>query len=287
LKLETVLATTDLEPTSDAALQTAAALAESAGATLHVAHVSPSASADDVAVALRRARLAGIDHRIHVATGEPAEVLSALSELVAADVIVMGRRSHDTKVRPDRPVGGTALALLARTLAPCLVTSRRLQVPVQRAVVAIDASESARGALLVALSWCSALRAREERAVEPRLTALHVDAGADASPGARHMKRTIDHELQLLHRSAGDWTGVLVEGVTIPGVDPVHVVGSYVKEKEPDLLVLGTRGLSVDNAMRLGSVSSALTKQVEVPVLLVPPAVWRDYVRDQALDREP
>jgi nucleotide-binding universal stress UspA family protein len=292
LRLETVLAATDLEPTSDAALQTAAALAGAAGATLHVAHVTSAdhgtaegtgshpASADAVTAALRRAGLADIDHRIHVAPGAPAEVLAALSELVGADVVVIGRHRHDAQEAPDRPVGGTARAVLAHTLAPCLVTSRRLELPIERALVAIDASEAARGALIVALSWCSALRSREEGAIEPTLTALHVDAGGDSSPAARHMRRTIDHELQLLRRKAGDWAGVLVQMVTEPGADPVPVVGSYAREHEPDLLVLGTRGLNADNAVRLGSVSIAMTTQSRVPVLLVPPAVWRDYVRD-------
>jgi nucleotide-binding universal stress UspA family protein len=44
--------------------------------------------------------------------------------------------------------------------------------------------------------------------------------------------------------------------------------------------VLGTRGLSADSGLRVGSVSAAVSQKLSVPLLMVPPSVWRDYARD-------
>jgi nucleotide-binding universal stress UspA family protein len=146
--------------------------------------------------------------------------------------------------------------------------------------VAIDASEAARGALLVALSWASALRSSKAKEPDTTLTALHVESGETLSAADAHMKRTIDHELDVLRRSAGSWAGVSVEGATETNADPVKAITKYATDHEADLVVLGTRGLSADRALRLGSVSAAVTRQLREPVLLVPPSVWRDFARD-------
>ena len=49
---------------------------------------------------------------------------------------------------------------------------------------------------------------------------------------------------------------------------------------DAELLVLGTRGLSAQRAGELGSVSAAVLARAKRPILLVPPAVWRDHARD-------
>ena len=290
LKLERVLAATDLDPSSDAALESASRLADAAGARLHIAYVVPAdeaqtgtATASDsearVTDTLRRVGVSCEPNRIHVVPGTPEAALSDLSARIVSDVTVLGRHRR----RPDLPaesgIGNTAYAIIARALTPCLVTSRPLNLPIRRVVVAIDTSETARGALLVALSWASALRS-STAAGDPRLTALHVETGQRSSPDHDHLKRTIDHELDILRRSAGSWAGVTVEGATETDLDPVKAITRYAADHEADLVVLGTRGLSADKTARFGSVSAAVTRQMEMPVLLVPPAIWRTYVRD-------
>jgi len=290
LKLERVLAATDFDPSSDAALESAASLAAAAGARLHIAHVVPADQTDggdaessdskaQMADTLRRVGVSAERQRIHIVTGPPEVALSDLAAAILSDVTVLGRHRKRPDLSPDAGIGNTAYAIASRALTPCLITSRRLNLPMRRIVVAIDTSETARGALLVALSWSSALRSPAAKD-DPTLTALHVETGQSLSPDDAHMKRTIDHELDILRRSAGSWAGVSVEGATEADTDPVTAIAKYAKDCDADLVVLGTRGLSMDNASRLGSVSAAVTRQLEVPVLLVPPAVWRNYARD-------
>ena len=293
LKIKAVLAATDLDPSSDPALASAARLAEAAGAVLHVAHVVPSERSTaassglvsgsspqmEMTATLHRVGLSGKKRNVHIESGAPGKALSSLSERIGADVIVIGRHRPGGELRIDGDIGGTAHSIVTNSLVPCLVTSRQLQLPIRRALVAIDTSETARGAMIVALSWSSALRDAKGDS-DPTLTALHVETGRNLSSRDAHMRRTIDHELDILRRSAGSWAGVSVAGATETDDDPVAAITRYAAEHQTELVVLGTRGLSADRALRLGSVSAAVTRQSRMPVLLVPPAVWRDYARD-------
>jgi len=289
LKLKTVLAATDLEPSSDPALVSAARLAEGAGAKLHVAHVSPSHSGHGNAhssdetermhAALERTGLSGRKHRVHLLAGAPAAALAAAGDEIGADVIVIGRHRHGTRPSDDS-IGSTAYEIMTCTLAPCLVTARPLEVPIRRAVVAVDTSETARGAMLVALSWSSALRASKSAAADTTLTAFHVETGGTRSRADAQMKRTIEHELEVLKRGAGSWAGVSVEGTTETSDDPVAAIIHFATTHGADLVVLGTRGLSAHSNSELGSVAAAVTRQLPIPALVVPPAVWKNHSRD-------
>lgn len=286
LRLRTVLVATDLEVLSDAALDSAARLAETTGATLHVIHVIAEAADGlvrtgkspererDVRSALDRAGVTG-DPRIHVVAGDPRTTVGPLADALGADVIVMGRHLEETPgIR--HAVGSTATAVIRNTLVPCLVVARPLALPFERVLIAIDASEASRGALVVAISWASALRQRAKGA-SPTLTALHVDDGTAA---ASSDQATVDRELEALRRISGDWAGVTLTGVTVSDADAVTAIARYATQLEPDLVVLGTRALGRPTHQAFGSVASTLTGQLTAPVLLVPPAVWKAYARD-------
>jgi universal stress protein E len=291
LRLKTVLAATDLLPSSDAAVASAARLADAAGAKLHIAHVASERAQEDasdsssdaiarIASDLERIGVSGTNHRVHVLSGDPPAALSALADQIRTDVIVVGRHRSRAGGESNGSVGGTAYGVVTQSLAPCLITSQLLQVPVQRAVVAIDTSETARGALLVALSWSSALRQPKSDGPATTLIALHVASGRPLSEEAADRKRIVDHELSVLKRGAGSWAGVSVEGATETDDDPVTAIIRFAQNHDADLLVLGTRGLSAKNLPGLGSVSDAVTRQLQTPVLLVPPAVWRNHAHE-------
>jgi nucleotide-binding universal stress UspA family protein len=294
LTLRTVLVATDLTPTSDAALDSAARLATAAGATLHVAHAAPPSHeiiaqtgrraeyVHEVDAALRRAHVKEDGRQVHVLNGDPPAAISSLADRIDANVIVLGQRRAGTALRAGRPVGSTAYAVITRTATPCLVIRRPLVLPLRRALVAIDCSESSPGTLLVALSWTSALRSRASDVGEPILTVLHVDTGPGAAGDDPSSRRNVDHELEALRQSAGRWAGVTMHGVTEASDEPVGTIVNHAMQHDVELVVLGTRGLSGEGA-ELGSISAAVTLQLDVPVLLVPPAIWRNYGKD--LDR--
>ena len=127
---------------------------------------------------------------MHIATGEPPSSIGSIADKLDADVVILGRGRTNAAVMHDRPIGGTAYAVMSRSRAPCLAISEPLNLPIRNALVAIDRSDSARGALLVALSWVSALRGGRPGEEYPTLTALYVDPGrAMARPGARLNKK--------------------------------------------------------------------------------------------------
>jgi len=287
LQLSTVLVADDLTSTSDGAMRTARTIGESAGAALHIAHVAPRESgiiantgkrSEAIAAIEETAARAGIraSYTPHVLTGSAAESIGELADRISADAIICGRRSAKSRVPIERPLGGTAYAIITHSLVPCLAVNIPLTMPVRRVVVAIDCSEASRGAMVVALSWTSALRGRD--GTPPLLTALRVHDPSESDDS----KRLVDHELDIVRRSAGDWAGVAVSGVTRPGTEAASVITDLAASVGADLIVLGTRGLSPAAGGRgsLGSVSAAVLGAVKAPVLLVPPAVWRNYARD-------
>ena len=288
LKLRTVLAATDLDPSSDAALDSAHRLASAAGAALHVVHVlapdkrgasqppTPERQHDLLGGALRRAQVSERDVKLHLLPGRPAETIRSLAERVSADVIVLGPHRADGRHASDRPLGGTAQAVVANTFAPTLVAPLPLRLPLAHMLAPVDLSETARGALLVAISWASALRISSGGKPETTLTALNVDTATDSEPDPDALT-ALENELGMLGPGAGDWAGIDVQATVARGTDVAEAIAGYAEKHEMDLVVLGTRGLGMNDEARLGSVSGRLTTRLKRPMLLVPPGVWRAY----------
>jgi nucleotide-binding universal stress UspA family protein len=288
LTLRTVLVATDLDLSSSAALRTAGALAQAAGASLHVVHAlaSTDGPGDDRTAGspgslgnrLRSAGMLEAAAQFHEVPGAPATVIRAVADSVDADVIVLGPHRENRAVVD--PLGSTAYGVVTGVAVPCLVAASPLRLPVERVLVAADLSATARGALVIALSWASALRGGSAREPRTRLTVLHVqNAAGDA--GGMPERSSLEHELAFLRSTGGSWAGVAVEGVTVASTDPARTIADHAADH--DLVVAGTRGLGVDDAARLGSVSSALIDLLDVPVLLVPPAVWQLYAAGPAV----
>ena len=289
LALQTVLVATDLEAHSVPALQTGRRLAAATGATLHVVHVledrveaahgSRIASITDVEVAvaglLRDRGLDQLDARFHTATGDPAHAVRLLADRITASVIVLGPHRREPATTERRGIGGTVLALVTNSSMPCLVVRSPLRLPTERIIVPIDLSDTARGALVAALSWASALRPARDDAVATSLTALYVrhsDAVATLiAPQA------LERELDRIRGDAGNWADVSIDDAVILGDDVPGAITGFADQRRADLVVVGTRGLGLDAVGRLGSVSAELLRVLTTPLLLVPPAVWIGY----------
>ena len=130
----------------------------------------------------------------------------------------------------------------------------------------------------MALSWTSALRARSSTDV--RLTIFHVDTGADPTEETARLRQSTAHDADVLQRNAAGWAGVTVERLTIRDSDPAAAISRLAIDSGAELVILGTRASAEHGLSIWGSVSAAVTRQLSIPVLLVPPAVWRDHERD-------
>jgi nucleotide-binding universal stress UspA family protein len=289
LAIERVLVATDLTDTSAAAVVTAARLADTVGAALHLAHVASSEEELDAIPGGRaeyeRAIQVAVDAaqpaaqlQTHLLFGEPSQTISSFADRINADVLVLGRRTGDRRVGSDRPVGSTAYACVRRTFVPVLVVAEPMSIPIRHALVAIDASDAARGSLLVAVSWASMLR--DHSPPGAALTILHVDTGDEPTDESVQMRRSARHDAEVLERNATGWASVSAERLTIEDPDPVEAIARQASDLGADLVILGTRGATDHGLSVWGSVSAAVTRQLSIPVLLVPPAVWRKHVRD-------
>jgi nucleotide-binding universal stress UspA family protein len=286
LHLNVVLAAIDSAPGSAAVLRGARELAMAAGAKLHVLHVARSDAAvhrhkqaeptDDVKRLLDDAGMTAGDADVHTLGGEPALGILSLAERIHADVIVLGR--HRPSAASDQALGSTALRVVTSSDAPCLVLANAIALPLERVLVPVDLSDTSRGALALALSWASALRGAEKSAgptlnEQATLTALLVDAMPSSGAG-NAPESGLDDELRRLGREAGNWAGVAIESAVVRSDNVTAAIAEYAVEHHSDLVVLGTRGVGADSTRRLGSVSAGVSRQLSVPILLVPPAVW-------------
>ena len=119
------------------------------------------------------------------------------------------------------------------------------------------------------LTWASALRATGARKRDStKLTTLHVRRSAQTPP------EELEREIARVRDEAGDWAGITIEPQWLVGESVTDAISRFAIDQHAGLVVVGTRGLGVDSVGRVGSVSATLMRQLEVPVLLVPPAVW-------------
>jgi nucleotide-binding universal stress UspA family protein len=292
LRLEVVLAAIDYDDAAPGVLVAARKLAEAAGAKLHVAHADPprerlGAAADESESAPSHSMLTLLDHAkvdrdstgLHVIAGAPADVIPDLADRLGADVIVLG--PHRELRATEGRMGSTAMAIATASRVPCLIVTHDMHLPLTRVLAPVDLSDTARGALKVALSWSSALRradapGKAKASAKTKLTAIHVDSAARGARRNAPTGRALDTEVDLVRREGGTWAGVAMQCETIPSDDVVETIADRAREEHVDLVVLGTRGTGPNRAGRLGSVSDAVMRRVDTPVLLVPPAVWGD-----------
>lgn len=293
LQLNVVLAAIDRDEMSTAVLQSARELAMAAGARLHVINVvgvggnprefSGESGPDGDLKRLLDLAAVRPTTGVHAAAGDPAREIRSVATTVGADVIVLGRHRRRAE---NETLGGTAMRVVTNAQAPCLIISTAMTLPLERVLVPVDLSETARGALVLALSWASALRGAEKSAGSAaddpaRLTALLVDRESRSDAVRGETSASLEHELRVLRDEAGNWASVAIDGVTVAGSDVAATIARYAGEHQSDLVVLGTRGLGADAVRRLGSVSEQVMRRVSVPILLVPPAIWSgDHTRN-------
>jgi nucleotide-binding universal stress UspA family protein len=271
LTLNTVLVAVADDDASRAGVRAAAALAKSAGAALHAVHVT-----DDSAVTpetVTKSALDGVDARLHIVPGSVGNSIRALADRLQADVIVLGPHRGDAHAGRDGALGATALAVVTNASAPCLIVSHSIELPLHKLLAPVDLSDTSKGALLVALSWASALRPQRENA-RTTLTALYVGPDDKSVAADAYRVRALEQQVAELRDAAGRWAGVDIEYATAVGTDAPAAIAQYAAEHDAGLVVLGTRGLGLDPIGRVGSVAGDTIRRVRQPVLLVPPAMW-------------
>jgi nucleotide-binding universal stress UspA family protein len=109
---------------------------------------------------------------------------------------------------------------------------------------------------------------------------VHVDTRPGENPLPVTPEKSVEGELLHTHVSSitdelgGYLTAEVLEEVVV-GASPAEEILKVVARNEPSLVVMGTHGDGALIRTLIGSVSSSVARQVEAPVLLVPPNLWK------------
>ncbi len=287
--IQSILIASDLTEASDASLRAAAALAEVAGADLHVLHafdfdyalysedspVKPTfrgriadaktAVDEQIARAAPSAKVASREVIIHAAH---QAILDRATD-VAADLIVLG--AHRGSGIGDAILGGTADRLIRSSRVPCLIIRGDLSLPLRRIVVPLDLSDPAREALAVALAF--------PIGGDAEISVIHVlptFATKDNFPfDEPSFQPKLRHQVDSAVEIAGSDLQASVKEEIVRADQAAEGILGFADSKNADLIVLATHGRGMLQRALIGSVASGVARRSKRPILLVPPSVWQ------------
>jgi universal stress protein E len=298
LTIRSILVATDLQPSSDAAVHSAAGLAARLGAELHVLHALdiPTSGYPGTGTTLdfqrsvhdaRRMLRAQIERSLtegatvtsqHVKIDSPLRAINEWASEVEADLIVLG--PHRPRAFRGPILGNTADRVIRSSDVPILVVATLLPLPLRQVVVPIDLSDPARGALDQGLLWSATLGARVAESGAPAVgvRVLHVvpriyeayDFPFDRAVVAPQLSKEIEEALDRL----GGSEQLEVREEIMWGNAPADEIMRFVETEGADLLVMGTHGYGALGRALIGSITSLVARAAPCPVLLVPPALW-------------
>jgi nucleotide-binding universal stress UspA family protein len=268
LALRNIVVATDLETTADAALDSARRLADLSGAGLHVVHSLEEATRSPGLNERIEALKADIPQGVTLLSGPPGANITQEAVRTNADVIVLGRHRDRANA-----LGSTADRVVRNARVSCLILPESLPLPLGTVLVPVDVGEAS-GPLAAGLTWASALRRRQHKEPDARtrVIALHVRSGDGAASG--DIRARLHEEVAAINRELADITGITIEEQFAEDDDVAARIYAEAEADGADLIVLGTRAQRLATTP-LGSVSSAVVKRADRPVLLVPPEVWR------------
>lgn len=298
--IKSLLVATDLSDSSDHAVRAAAALAELTGAALHVLHAFefessqyPQASGQRLTFpGLVAAGNAGLDEQLarvlrgkHNPMSRQVVVHVAFKAIrdrvrsIDANLIVLAR--HRPRARADSFLGTTADRVIRTVDVPCLIVPGPMNLPFRRILVPIDLSEPAIGALEIALSWANLLG---PHAHFPVLDILHVIPRvfdfAAVPLDLAYVHTQLDEAVTGARMRTGVDAGIELHQEVRWADSPADEIVSFAEEDAADLIVMGTHGRGAFKRALIGSVASGVARTANQPVLLVPPALWKNATDD-------
>lgn len=281
--LKSILVATDLSSRAKPAVQRAVQLADASGARLTVLHVVEDDLLENRArEEITNARgflseqVAGFgtssQAEVVVITGHAFHAIAEEARARGADLIVMG--AHRRQFLRD-VFTGTTIERVTRTAGrPVLMANAKTAEAWRKVFIATDMSEASGHAARKAhaLGLLDNVDVTFVHGYAPITRQMMTHAGI---PAAR-VHEEAEREFQSTRRELGrfiqsldlgdlSYNARIIEGV---GAD---AIAGLVEQAKPDILVIGTRGLSGVRRLFLGSVAQELMGSLEIDVLAVPP----------------
>lgn len=277
-----ILLATDLSARSDRALDRAAALALQWQAELVVLHVlenfepdirdtaqlpSWRRPPDPVNVAWKRLHLdvsAVADKaRVLIADGNPVEVITRTAETEDSDLIVVGVARDELFGRFK--LGRTVDGLLRRVRLPVLVVKDRPRSSYSKIVVATDFSDSSRHALEAAARFFPATGLTVFHAYNAPMSGRMPDPDLYRANYRQFAATECEAFLQKVN-----WPETWRPPEVLLEYGPLTVLlSSYARDKQVDLIVVGTQGRSAIAQFFIGSNATAIMDEAPCDVLIV------------------
>jgi nucleotide-binding universal stress UspA family protein len=285
--LQRVCVGTNFSPEAEVAVQSAASLARSTGAQLHLIHVvhrpalyervlhRQSHSEEDLIGRatdhLRQSTsgsvYAGLTIEYHVRIGVPdAELIAACVE-ARGDLLTVGARKRGGL--GDLLLGSTAERVLRKANVPVLVARRTLPEKPTCILAPTDFSEASRTALEEAVALARRWKARLVllHVIEPIVQAY--GWATDLAGGEIYViePEELQPEWDALI-AALDLTGVIWEQQTVKG-EVTSTVTAAAQSVKADLVVMGTHGRTGLTHALLGSVAEGVARSADTSVLTI------------------
>jgi universal stress protein E len=267
-----VVCATDLLSKSDGAVVRAGLLAERLGANLTLLHVvGPHNAAAVLEERLRTAQVSmtsrmhasrwgrGYTPAVSILPGVPARLILETLEQSRSALLILGPH----RPRPVRDIleGTIAEKALSSKACPVLIVRDLPQASYRRVLLALDASEAS----------ATAARAASSLVLTPDVEAavVHVCEPAYAGPG--YHAETLQRRAMRVIRNMLERERVSFPyEISVARGDPAAAILGAIKQYQPDLLVMGTRGLGRLRRAFLGSVANRVLQGVSCDALIVP-----------------
>ena len=292
-----VLAALDLGPSArtEDVLHAGAAIAQRAGAKLHVLHAFEFGHSAYIEGAflwptfenrLEAAKLtlkgrlaAALPHGVPVASESVVidvahRAMAYRAQEVHADMLVLGPHRH--RSLHERVLGSTANHAIRASGLPCWIARGKTRFPLERIIVATDFSEPARRALDLVFAWIPLLGVnarKSESGTTEVIIAHHVWRGVAREAPVFESTFVQPHlaEEEARVADAARATGTRLRTVVLHGEAPGRDLRSYAARQKAGLVVVGTTGHGLLHRLMLGSFAAAVLTQSRVAVLTVPP----------------
>lgn len=281
--LKSILVASDLSSRAKPAVQRAVQLAAASGAHLTVLHVVE----DDLLENRAREEIANAEGflsdqiagfgapsqtEVVVIIGHAFHAIGEEAQAREADLIVMG--AHRRRFLRDVFIGTTIERVTRTAGRPVLMANSKTGERWRKVFIATDMSEAsghaARKAHALGLLDDADVTFIHGYAPITRQMMTHAGIPAErvheeAEREFQSTRRELGRFIQRLDLGELSYSARIIEGV---GAD---AIAGLVEQAKPDLLVIGTRGLSGAKRLFLGSVAQELMGSLEIDILAVPP----------------